>query len=113
MTQQDPNTPGTPGQGVGGHRHPDSDGIADQLTVEDTVVTPLDSRDPYRLFWLTSQIVLLFSTVIAVVALVYGLATDTEASWVSGMACLGISMLAVIGLLLARLGSDLKAADVI
>lgn len=113
MTQQDPNTSGAAGQGAGGHRHPDSDGIADQLTVEDTVVTPLDSRDPYRLFWLTSQVVLLFSTVIAVVALVYGLATGTEASWISGMACLGISMLAVIGLLLARLGSDLKAADVI
>ncbi|WP_420099124.1 hypothetical protein [Corynebacterium sp.] len=94
-------------------RHPDSDGIPDQVTVEDTVVTPLDSRDPYRLFWLTSQVVLFVSAAVAAVTLVYGLATATEGAWVSGMACLGISMLSVIGLLLARLGSDLKSAGVI
>ncbi|MGV0869961.1 hypothetical protein [Corynebacterium kalidii] len=93
--------------------HPDSDGIPDDVTVEDTVVTPLDSRDPYRLFWLSSQVVLYVSTVLAVVSLVFGLATGTESSWISGMALLGISMLSIIGLLLARLGSDLKSAGVI
>ncbi|AHW64092.1 Putative membrane protein [Corynebacterium glyciniphilum AJ 3170] len=106
-------TPDDDVQARGRQRHPDSDGIADQVTVEDTVVTPLDSRDPYRLFWLTSQIVLFVSTLIAAVALIYGLATGTESSWISGMACLGISMLSVIGLLLARLGSDLKSSGVI
>ncbi|MEY8565389.1 hypothetical protein [Corynebacterium sp.] len=94
-------------------RHPDSDGIPDQVTVEDTVVTPLDSRDPYRLFWLSSQVVLYVSAVLAVVALVYGMATGVESSWISGMAFLGISMLSVVSLLLARLGSDLKSAGVI
>ena len=101
--------PGTWGQ----QRHPDSDGIEDQVTVEDAVVTPLDSRDPYRLFWLTNQIVLSVSTVVAVIAIIFGIATGTDSTWMSGLACLGISMLSVIGLLLARLGSDLKSAGVI
>lgn len=83
------------------------------MTVEDTVVTPLDTRDPYRLFWLTNQVVLYVSVVAAVLSMVYGLATGTENAWVGGLALLGIGMLAMIGLLLARLGSDLKHARVI
>lgn len=93
--------------------HGDSDGIPDQVTVEDTVVTPLDTRDPYRLIWLVSQIVLYVSVVAAVLSMGYGLATDTENAWIGGLALLGIAMLAMIAALVARLGSDLKNARVI
>jgi hypothetical protein len=91
-------------------RRPDSDGIPDQLTVEDTIVTPLDKRDVYRYFWLINQVVLVVSAVVAVCAIVYGLAAGESDSWISGVGAAIISMLSVIGLLLARLGSDLKYA---
>ncbi|MGO2840765.1 MAG: hypothetical protein ACTICV_05010 [Corynebacterium variabile] len=91
-------------------RRRDSDGIPDQVTVEDTIVTPLDKRDVYRYFWVINQVVLVVSAVLAVCAIVYGLAAGESDSWITGVGAAIISMLSVIGLLLARLGSDLKYA---
>ncbi|MFZ2273264.1 hypothetical protein [Corynebacterium variabile] len=91
-------------------RRRDSDGIPDQVTVEDTIVTPLDKRDVYRYFWVINQVVLVVSAVVAVCAIVYGLAAGESDSWITGVGAAIISMLSVIGLLLARLGSDLKYA---
>ncbi|HIW91772.1 MAG TPA: hypothetical protein H9870_08945 [Candidatus Corynebacterium avicola] len=93
-------------------QHPDSDGIPDQVTLEDTVVTPLDRRDPYRLFWLVCQVALWISAVAAVIAVVIGVLVDSENSLLAGIAFLIISMLSVIGILLSRIGSDLKSAGV-
>ncbi len=97
----------------GTHQHPDSDGITDEVTLEDTVVTPLDKRDPYRFFWLACQVVLWSSAIIAVIAIVTGIFVDSDNSLLTGMAFLIVAMLSVIGILLSRIGSDLKAADVI
>lgn len=91
-------------------RSADSDGIPDQLTVEDTIVTPLDRRDVYRYFWLINQIVLFVSAVVAVCAIIYGLAADETDAWLTGIGSAIIAMLSIIGLLLSRLGSDLKFA---
>ena len=91
-------------------RRRDSDGIPDLVTVEDTIVTPLDKRDVYRYFWVINQVVLVVSAVVAVCAIVYGLAAGESDSWITGVGAAIISMLSVIGLLLARLGSDLKYA---
>lgn len=91
-------------------RRRDSDGIPDQVTVEDTIVTPLDRRDAYRYFWVVNQVILVVSAVVAVCAVVYGLAAGDPDSWISGIGAAVISMLSIIGLLLARLGSDLKYA---
>lgn len=88
----------------------DADGIPDQVTVEDTIVTPLDRRDAYRYFWVVNQVILAVSAVVAVCAVVYGLAAGESEAWLSGLGCAIISMLSIIGLLLARLGSDLKFA---
>ncbi len=88
----------------------DSDGIPDQLSVEDTIVTPLDRRDVYRFFWVANQVVLVVSAVVAVCAIVYGLAAGEPGAWVTGIGATVVSMQSVIGLLLARLGSDLKFA---
>ncbi|MGO3361190.1 MAG: hypothetical protein ACTIL2_01990 [Corynebacterium sp.] len=92
--------------------HPDSDGIKDQVTVEDTIVTPLDSRDPYRFFWLTCQIILWVSAVAGVAAIITGLFVGSDNSWMSGLAFLVIAMLSILGILLSRIGGDLKAANV-
>jgi predicted membrane-bound spermidine synthase len=59
---------------------------------------------------LINQVVLVVSAVVAVCAIVYGLAAGESDSWISGVGAAIISMLSVIGLLLARLGSDLKYA---
>lgn len=88
----------------------DSDGIQDEVTVEDVIVTPLDRRDVYRYFWVVNQVVLSVSAVVAVCAIVYGLAAGESDSWMSGIGAAVISMLSIIGLLLARLGSDLRFA---
>ncbi|AGP30853.1 hypothetical protein [Corynebacterium terpenotabidum] len=97
---------GTPGRPRSG----DSDGIRDEVTVEDTIVTPLDRRDVYRYFWVINQVILAVSAVVAVCAIVYGLAAGESDAWISGLAATIIAMLSIIGLLLARLGSDLKFA---
>lgn len=91
-------------------RRRDSDGIPDELTVEDTIVTPLDRRDVYRYFWLINQVVLVISAVVAVCAIIYGLAAGESDAWITGIGAAVIAMLSVIGLLLAKLGSDLKFA---
>lgn len=88
----------------------DADGIPDQVTVEDIIVTPLDRRDAYRYFWLINQIVLIISAIVAVCAIIYGLAAGDSEAWITGIGAAIISMLSIIGLLLARLGSDLKFA---
>lgn len=93
-------------------RHPDSDGVPDEMTVEDVIVTPLDERDPYRLFWVSNQVILAVSFIFAVAAIITGIAIDSDGAWISGMLALVVSMLSVVGLLLARIGSDLKAANV-
>jgi predicted Co/Zn/Cd cation transporter (cation efflux family) len=93
-------------------RHPDADGVPDEMTVEDVIVTPLDERDPYRLFWVSNQVILAVSFVFAVVAIITGIAVDGDSVWIAGMLSLIVSMLSVIGLLLARIGSDLKGANV-
>ena len=42
------------------------------MTLEDTVVTPLDRRDPYRFFWLVCQVALWISAVAATIAIIIG-----------------------------------------
>lgn len=91
-------------------RAADSDGIDNQVTVEDIIVTPLDRRDVYRYFWLVNQVVLIISAIVAICAIIYGLAVGDSETWMTGIGAAIISMLAIIGLLLARLGSDLKFA---
>lgn len=93
-------------------RHPDSDGVPDEMTVEDVIVTPLDQRDPYRLFWVSNQVILAVSFVFAFIAIITGIAVDSDGVWISGMLSLIVSMLSIVGLLLSRIGSDLKSANV-
>ncbi|MDN6282822.1 MAG: hypothetical protein L0J74_10795 [Corynebacterium sp.] len=107
MTDRTDNTPPDPTP-----HHPDSDGIPDQVTLEDTVVTPLDRRDPYRFFWLVCQIALWISAVAATIAIIIGAIVDSDNSLLAGIAFLIISMLSIIGILLSRIGSDLKGAGV-